>query len=581
MQLHGKNLWLSFSAIALVAILAISTFVFFRGDNSSLVKTKTHESKDFPLPPIATSQFQNTNRDVKYVGSDACVACHAKETDSFRQTGMGISTALVDPSKEPPDGEFTHAKSGHRYQVFRKDGQLWHRDIDPAQNNKVTEYPVKYVIGSGINARTYAIEDKGFLAESPLTWYSKPDQWNLSPGYDLPQNKGFEREISVGCLFCHAGRANAIDNSMQRIQIHEAAIGCERCHGPGELHVANRTDGVNKEGVDYTIVNPPHLDRERAEAICQQCHLHIEATVPIRGRSASDFRPGLLLSDFRQDYQFETSAQGMNVVGHVEQMHLSKCYINTSTLTCTTCHNPHDFPKPEQRVQYYRNVCTQCHELEKCTVDPQLRQQQSPDNDCIKCHMPTAKTEIQHVAFTHHRIGIHKDSKTINNHAIGTELTPWNANNGLSSIDQELTLGLAYAQLAMLKPERAMQYNGKAVRTLMKVHKSGLDDPVLNSVLARLELDNGRADARAIADQALASSSIRPEDRCVSLFVAAATRLGANQPKEALPLLKELVRSRRYAIDWAMLSEAEKMLGHTEEANKAIQEAHRINPSAK
>jgi predicted CXXCH cytochrome family protein len=579
MQLRSKKLWFSLLAIAVFVIVAIVLPKLNRQSSSSRDAIESSQESVAALPAISTSVFLNTQAHVKYVGSDACVSCHSHETETFRQTGMGISTSLVDPKNEPPDAEFTDTKSNHRYQVFRKDGQLWHREIDLANESNVNEYPVKYVIGSGINARTYAIEDKGYLAESPMTWYAKPKEWKLSPGYEV-SNQGFEREITFGCLFCHAGQAKIVGNSLQRFDIHEAAIGCERCHGPGELHIAARADAADAPKIDHTIVNPPHLDRDRAESICQQCHLHIEATVPIRNRSVVDYRPGLLLNDFRQDYQFENNSGGMNVVGHVEQMHLSRCYTQTETLTCTTCHNPHQFPKPEDRLVYYRNVCIQCHAEAQCKVDPHIRDSQSPENDCVKCHMPTAKTEVQHVAFTHHRIGIHSADESMG-HSSGVKLSAWNQNSNLSPLDQELALGLAYAQLARLKPDRAILYNDKAIRILMKVQAAGLKYPTLDAVLARLAFENGRRDAQALADQVLNSSDVRPEDRCVSLFVAAATRLGANKTTEALPHIKELIKLRRNAMDWAMLAEAEKRLGNSEASRNALDEAYRISPAMK
>ena len=53
----------------------------------------------------------------------------------------------------------------------------------------------------------------------------------------------------------------------------EMAIGCERCHGPGELHVKERKAKLPIRGsLDDSIVNLRHLSRERQEDICAQCH---------------------------------------------------------------------------------------------------------------------------------------------------------------------------------------------------------------------------------------------------------------------------------------------------------------------
>ena len=61
-------------------------------------------------------------------------------------------------------------------------------------------------------------------------------------------------------------------------QGHE--IGCERCHGPGELHVAH-PEIIG--GRDMTIVNPASLAPSLRDAVCEQCHLQGEKRVLRRG----------------------------------------------------------------------------------------------------------------------------------------------------------------------------------------------------------------------------------------------------------------------------------------------------------
>src|SRR5688572_10827517 len=80
---------------------------------------------DSPLPD---SPFLSV-RDTLYVGGLVCRDCHAEESDSYRKTGMGRSLARATPDSQPPDGLVDHPPSQRRYQVARREGQLWHREL--------------------------------------------------------------------------------------------------------------------------------------------------------------------------------------------------------------------------------------------------------------------------------------------------------------------------------------------------------------------------------------------------------------------------------------------------------------------
>ena len=180
--------------------------------------------------------------------------------------------------------------------------------------------------------------------ESPITFYQSKQKWDMSPGYNYPHHEGFERAADLGCVICHVGQAEPVDGALHRLSIKETAIGCERCHGPGEKHVAKwqtKRLAIRDQVNDSSIVHPGKLSRDVNEAICAQCHLRGDATVVRTGKMLSDFQLGMLLSDIRIDYQLVTNAGAMKVVGHADQMHASSCYKQSATMTCTTCHDMH------------------------------------------------------------------------------------------------------------------------------------------------------------------------------------------------------------------------------------------------
>jgi hypothetical protein len=576
---HGRRRrWIAagVGVLALIAVAAaVAAFSYWR--KPGVV------ADPFALAPLPSSSFLNTKPNAVYVGSRACRSCHAGEHHSFHGTGMGRSMAEVDLEREPPDAAFDHAVSKRRYEVRRKDGRLWHRELLLAGQSEevvLAEYPVKYVIGSGRHSLTYAVEVDGFLVESPVTWYASRKAWGMSPGYDDVRQPGFQRGVGEDCLICHAGQAEAIDQSWHRMRVTEPAIGCERCHGPGSLHVALRKDREREPPgpIDYTIVNPARLSRELGEAVCQQCHLRPTAMILARGRKLADFRPGLPLQHFKQPYMLVGDA-AMTVVGHVEQMHLSRCYQGSNTLTCVTCHNPHAEPKPEARIAYYNSKCVDCHQPQKCTVSAEVRAKQSPHNDCVHCHMPRSPTEIPHLAFTHHRVGIHKPATAVEARK-DAELTPFFDLSWLSEGDRKRSLGLGYMEAAEAEKDATLKsgYQRRALDLLGEVKRAGMKDPAIEVALARIHAELGSDDAASFASSALEFPDLDGPARCNALSLVANDLVRGNNHAQALEPLRQLTKWRRHPIDWLLLADCEGNLGHAAAAEEAMQTAVRINP---
>ena len=95
----------------------------------------------------------------------------------------------------------------------------------------------------------YLVKVDDFVVEAPVTWYPRRNGWGMSAGYEKdPLQRGFNRSIDAGCLYCHAGQVETIGDAGERLQVKELAIGCERCHGPGELHVKRAQGKVADSG---------------------------------------------------------------------------------------------------------------------------------------------------------------------------------------------------------------------------------------------------------------------------------------------------------------------------------------------
>jgi hypothetical protein len=363
-------------------------------------------------PSLPPSPYLNTRPGVKYVGSARCGDCHAAQALTYAQHPMGrsVSPPLQGLPAQPKAAPSFEA-DGLRYTVERKSSAIVHHEFVPAAGASRAEAAAEVVvtIGSGRQGQSFLVSRQGRLYESPISWYVREKAWKQSPGF-AKKNEHFNRTIGEACLFCHCNEARAEPHSINHFRADPSrleSIGCERCHGPGELHVAAHDDGKPPKGDDLTIVNPRHLSPALRDAVCEQCHLQGESRIVRRGRSLYDYRPGLPLEEFVAVYvRPPERADTRKAVSHVEQMVLSRCsQASNGRLACMTCHDPHVLPSPRERVGWYRGRCLSCHQEASCSLAPAERRRHNTEDSCIDCHMPRAdSSNIAHTSITDHRI---------------------------------------------------------------------------------------------------------------------------------------------------------------------------------
>jgi hypothetical protein len=302
--------------------------------------------------------------------------------------------------------------AGFTFVVERQNQRMVHRTSRLTQRDEVicqSAADVQYVIGSGKRGRSYVINRDGYLFQSPIAWYSERNRWDLAP-HVAGSPEQLYRPIQVQWLFCHANEATHVadtGNRYRRPTFRQYAIGCERCHGPGQLHVERREKGETLTGADDTIVNPRRLAPELRDAVCEQCHLQGVVRILPHGRQTFDFRPGLPLTSFWSVFvRRSIDEQPLKFSSQVEQMHASRCFLNSNgKMGCISCHDPHELPAPEKRVGYYRQRCLTCHADGSCKVPAGIRRQTNAEDSCIACHMPRLEnSNIAHMASTDHRI---------------------------------------------------------------------------------------------------------------------------------------------------------------------------------
>jgi len=163
---------------------------------------------------IYEGPYRNIHPDVGYVGDASCRACHPGETASFREHPMGRS--LLPIAQVAPHQLYDKAHNnpfqalGSQFVVKRQGERVWHRQRQQdAAANLLVDYgmEVHYAIGSGRGGYSYLTDREGYLFQTPISWFSQKQIWDLSPGFDAAKLVG--RPVGADCLFCHANRARA------------------------------------------------------------------------------------------------------------------------------------------------------------------------------------------------------------------------------------------------------------------------------------------------------------------------------------------------------------------------------------
>ncbi len=318
-------------------------------------------------------------------------------------------------------GNYEHSASAQLFTVFLRDGKPFLRrqqtGFDGGAANEM-EAPIDYWFSSGKHARSYMSRTMtGELIELPLTWYAERNgYWAMSPGYDRPDHAGFSRKLSSRCMSCHNGFIQLPDPTWEAGARFPArlpeGIDCQRCHGPGQAHLEAARQGLSVERVRSAIVNPARLIPERQMEVCMQCHLEttslkLPAVLLRAGRGVFSYRPGEPLADYILHFDrapARAQAERFEFVGAAYQLRKSACFKQSAgTLTCTTCHNPHEPSDSPEAQQRYLAACQSCHQapLQKLIA----ARRHPAEQNCASCHLPKRRpADAIHPLVTDHFI---------------------------------------------------------------------------------------------------------------------------------------------------------------------------------
>lgn len=326
----------------------------------------------------------------EYAGSTSCMKCHKNIYDTHIHTAHFHTSEIASEksimgSFDTSKNKFVFNNGGVVAMEKRADG-LYQVAYVNGVERKSQRFDI--VIGSGTKGQSYATWSGNKLYQLPITYFTKVNQWCNSPGY--PDKIIVDRPITSRCLECHITYAEKISPEgtvPEEFDKNRLILGvdCERCHGPAAKHVEFQTQNPN-DTIGKFIINPATFSRQQSLDMCALCHGgRLDNTKP-----SFTFTAGDKLSDYFTKDTTTTVADLIDVHGNqYGLLKLSKCFMNSETLTCVTCHNTHENEKGN--VALFSQRCMSCHNDKHAgsvickmtsTIGPEI------NKNCTNCHMP-------------------------------------------------------------------------------------------------------------------------------------------------------------------------------------------------
>ena len=195
------------------------------------------------------------------------------------------------------------------------------------------------------------------------------------------------------CLGCHDQQQMGYERSAHHkaadLRTPAAKQGCETCHGPGSLHVAD-ADHVKMPN-DFKVMTPAQIDatctpchnrglhalwdgsqHERRDVSCVSCHS--------QHKPLSD--KGLLKAKTETEICatcHRDKAAKQDRSGHMP--------LREGKMACSTCHNPHGSTSVKllRKGESIAEMCTSCHADKR---GPYLFEHAPTRDGCVTCHDP-------------------------------------------------------------------------------------------------------------------------------------------------------------------------------------------------
>jgi tetratricopeptide (TPR) repeat protein len=342
-------------------------------------------------PSIPADLAATASVDPGFVGWQVCQECHARRVEEFQQTrhfhalrfaaqvdfprGFRPTENVFEPPRSPVRFEFRLQPAGAAL--------LAAAVRDPSA--RPTTSPIEFVYGAGAGTDEVYFTRRGDgLYELPTVWLNHQGCWSSSQ-FDPHGTGDLSRPVTPQCLECHNTWVDYHRGSLNQygpLEAHLVGVTCERCHGPADTHVRHHRASPDDK-LAAAIVRPKMLSRERQMDLCAQCHTN---SVRYR-RPPFSFRAGESLDDSFRVLEMRHPELD-RVANQTRYLKESRCYQQSETLTCTTCHDPHRKPSAADGGSVAQ-ACLKCHQPHDCAA--RGRSPEGVRDDCIGCHMPQRK----------------------------------------------------------------------------------------------------------------------------------------------------------------------------------------------
>jgi predicted CXXCH cytochrome family protein len=326
-----------------------------------------------------------------YTGSAACQDCHQDIYARWAKTKM--ANVVRDP-KEHPDAIIPDLSKPDPLLTFTKDdialvyGSGWKQRYFKKVGDDYFPFPAQWDI-------THKIW-RPYMVANGTDWWS-----TLYP----PDN--FQRPTGPLCDGCHS-----VNYNIETKAVTEWNVGCERCHGAGSEHVADKKRA--------SILNPARMDYVAANDTCIQCHSQGQPlNNPINGKYYDwpvGFNVGMKLSDHWKleehklgELSFTHFPDGTAHKNRMQGNDFVQSLMYARGVTCFSCHDPHGSENDAILRKPVNEVCLTCHGPNTqngphaASIEAHTHHKVgSTGSQCVACHMPKIEQTIADVNVASH-----------------------------------------------------------------------------------------------------------------------------------------------------------------------------------